>query len=74
MIIPIYPLDGIRIWTGLLRSAGVSLTKTAHVVAFAGMAVSFTFFVYGCVGLILNDVVGGVTEFSTGVLVGGFGE
>eukprot|EP00979_Chaetoceros_neogracilis_P007234 scaffold1521_cov271-Chaetoceros_neogracile.AAC.42 len=70
MIIPIYPLDGIRIWTGLLRSAGVSLTKTAHVVAFAGMAVSFTFFIYGCVGLILNDVVGGVTEFSTGVLVG----
>lgn len=73
IILPIYPLDGIRIWAGIARSAGVSLTKTTYIVAFAGMASSLAFFVYGCVGLYFDDVIGGVTEFSTGVLVGGFG-
>jgi len=74
MLVPVYPLDGIRIWAGLLRSKGVGITKTANIVAFAGMALSFGFFVYGCFGIFFDTAVGGVTEYSTGVLLGGFGE
>jgi len=29
--------------------------------------------VYGCFGIFFDTVVGGVTEYSTGVLLGGFG-
>lgn len=73
IFVPVFPLDGIRIWVGLMMSAGFGMNKTANIVAIAGMAFSFGFFVYGCVGIFFDTFAGGVTEFSTGVLLGGFG-
>lgn len=69
LLIPIYPLDGIRIWAGLLRSANVSLERTAKLIAYAGMGISIFFFIYGAIVLVSSSYGLGLSQ----VLIGGFG-
>lgn len=69
LLIPVHPLDGIRVWAGLLRSMGVRLTNTAKIVSFAGMAVSLSLFLYGCVRIFDRRVESGISE----ILLGGLG-
>jgi hypothetical protein len=69
LFIPVYPLEGIRIWAGLMRSMGVRLTTTARIVSFAGMFVSLALFLYGCVKIFDRRVESGITE----ILLGGLG-
>lgn len=69
LFIPVYPLEGIRIWAGLMRTMGVRLTTTARIVSFAGMSVSLALFLYGCVKIFDRRVESGITE----ILLGGLG-
>ena len=69
LVLPIYPLDGIRVWAGVLRSRGMSLTKSAKVTSVGGMGLSLVIFVYGVVKLFDSRIEGGITE----ILLGGFG-
>lgn len=69
LLIPVYPLDGIRIWAGLMRTMGVRLTNTARIVSFAGMLITLALFLYGCVKIFDRRVESGITE----ILLGGLG-
>jgi Zn-dependent protease len=69
ILVPIYPLDGVRIWAGILRSMNVSLAKSAKIISVAGMLSSLIVFLYGCFTVFNIEVEGGVTE----ILLGGFG-
>mmetsp|Transcript_1585 Transcript_1585/g.2893 ORF Transcript_1585/g.2893 Transcript_1585/m.2893 type:complete len:320 (-) Transcript_1585:2771-3730(-) len=69
LIIPVFPLDGIRIWAGLMRIMGIRLTTTAKIISFAGMLVSLALFIYGCVKIFDRRIENGLTE----ILLGGLG-
>jgi Zn-dependent protease len=69
LFIPIYPLDGVRIWVAILRISGVDLTRTAKIVSSSGIILSVALVVYGMAKIFHIFVVGGLIE----VLLGGFG-
>ena len=69
ILIPVYPLDGVRIWAGALVSMGVGLNKSARLISVAGMLMSSVVAIYGCVVVFNRNYDGGITE----ILLGGFG-
>lgn len=74
LLVPVYPMDAVRIWGGLLRSSGKSLADTAKFTAYAGILICFGIFIYGWVGLFRDESFGGgITEFSAYIVLGGFG-
>lgn len=68
LLLPIYPLDAVRVWAGVLRGR-MSLSTTAKIISLVGFLLSLAFFVFGCVKLFDRKIPGGVGE----VLLGGFG-
>ncbi len=64
ILIPIYPMDGLRIWVGFLKGAGMSLQKAAMSAASAGMVISFGLIVFGIVQVFRGRF--GIPEFGLG--------
>jgi Zn-dependent protease len=70
-LLPIYPLDGVRIWAGAMRSMRVSLVKSALIISVTGLTLSIGLFSYGCVMLFKGTLTSGVGVAE--LLLGGFG-
>ena len=68
LLLPIYPLDALRVWAGVLRGR-MSLSTTAKIISLVGFLLSLAFFMYGCVKIFDLKIAGGVGE----LLLGGFG-
>ncbi|GFH60474.1 hypothetical protein CTEN210_16950 [Chaetoceros tenuissimus] len=74
LLVPVYPMDAVRIWAGLLRRSGKSLADTAKFTAYAGILICSGIFIYGWVGLFMDATfMGGITENSAYIVLGGFG-
>jgi len=66
LIVPISPLDGLRIWAACLRILGMSVTWTAKFLAYFGMLISFAVFLFGVFILFDLSHYGGITEMFLG--------
>lgn len=69
LLVPIYPLDGLRIYAATLKIMGINLTTTAKFVSIGGMIFSVSLFGFGVFKLFHTSYIGGMSE----VLAGGLG-
>lgn len=65
-IVPIYPLDSVRIWASVLKIFGASLIKSAKTVSISGMVAGASLGVFGLVKMFHHHYVGGIAEFVLG--------
>ncbi len=66
LIVPISPMDGLRIWAACLRTFGLSVNKTAKALAYLGILLSLIVFIYGVFILFDFRYYGGITEMFLG--------
>ena len=59
LLIPIYPLDGVRIYAAVLKKLGASLTKTAKIISYFGMFISIFSFSLGVFFMFFFEAYGG---------------
>lgn len=59
VFIPIYPLDGVRLYAAGLKALGASLTKAAKIISYYGMFISICTFVLGAMQMFFSTVYGG---------------
>lgn len=59
VFIPIYPLDGVRLYAAGLKALGASLTKTAKIISYCGMFISICGFILGVVQMFFYHAYGG---------------
>ncbi len=66
LLIPIYPLDGVRIYAAVLKMWGMSLKSTAMFVSIAGLIISCSLFGYGVFKLFSKSYSSGLSEIAGG--------
>lgn len=68
LLIPIYPLDGLRIYVAIFKLSGMNLTKSANIAAFGGGLASLIILGYGVFKFFSKTYVGGLSEIVAGGL------